>query len=193
MSLYTDIYDAVIAWTNKPKMVTETNIAIKQALRTAHKAGGFYRDLVEVSLTGQATDALQTIDLSLAAPNYRQLAYVKPTGVELQYDPIEITDLFDADRRYRHDVYYGIGTNLMIRAASPSSDLTICYYRYPTVNPIESIDSWIADLHQDLVVLWSSATVLALVGEQEIKSRVDQLAKLAYNDLIEDSTTLVRR
>lgn len=193
MSLYSDIYDGVVTWTNKPKMVAETNLAIRQALRAAHKAGGFYRDLMEVSLTNIATDQLQTIDLSVAAPGYRQIAYVKPTGQELQYEAIEITDLFDADKYYRSNVYYGIGNNLMVRAAVPTSEITLCYYSYPTVSPIENINSWIADLHQDLIVLWAATTVLSLIGEQEIKSRVDVLAKMAYADLIEDSTSIQRR
>lgn len=193
MSLYTEIRDGVMTWTNKPLMVAETDLAIKQALRTAHKAGTFYRDLVTVNLTGQAQDTVQQIDLPTQCPGFRQMAYVKPTGRELHYSFIDITDLFDQDKFYRYDVYYGVGANLVIRAAEPAAELELCYYKYPTTSPIENIDSWIAQDHQDLIILWAAATVLTFAGEQEIKTRVEALAKLAFADLIEDATTLLRR
>lgn len=193
MSLYSDIVAGIVTWTNKPGLTAEMDIAIRQALRTAHRAGSFYRDLQVVSLTAQPTDQIQTINLSTTAPNYRQICYVKPTDSDLMYDPIPVTELFDADKYPKADVYYGVGTNLMIRAASPSANLDICYYKSPTVSPISTLDSWIADLHQDLIILWASATILNFIGEQDIKTRVEALAKLALQDLIEDSTEIVRR
>lgn len=193
MSLYTDIQTGVVTWTNRPDLTAETDMAIKQALRTAHRAGTFYRDLLTVNLTAQPTTQVQTIDLSANCPNYKQLCYVKPTNYDLRYTPIDILDVFDYDKVYKTDVFYGMGTSLVIRAAVPVDAIDICYYKSPTTNPIASIDSWIADLHQDLVILWAAGTILAFVGEQEIKTRVEALAKLAYNDLIEDATELVRR
>jgi hypothetical protein len=193
MSLYTDIVAGVITWTNRPDLTSETDYAIKQALRTAHRAGTFYRDLAVVNLVAQPTTQIQTIDLSLSTPNYKQLCYVKPAGLDMRYAPIDVLDVFDYDKVYKTDVYYGMGTSLIIRAASPVADLDICYYKSPTTSPMSAIDSWIADLHQDLIILWASATILAFIGEQEIKTRVEALAKLARDDLIEDSTELVRR
>lgn len=193
MSLYSDIRDAVFVWTNRPDLTAETDYAIKQALRTAHRAATFYRDLTTTALTGQATGQIQTIDLSASCPNYKQICFVKPTAADMWYSPIGILDVFDYDKVYKTDVYYGMGTSLILRASIPVDAITICYYRSPTTSPIASIDSWIADLHQDLVILWAAGTILAFVGEQEIKTRVESLAKLAYNDLIEDSIELVRR
>lgn len=193
MSLYTDIQSAVFVWTNRPKLIAETDLAIKQALRTAHKAGSFYRDLVELVLTLQPTTTIQQLDMSVLAPRYRQLAYVKPTGADLIYKPITIQELMDQDGYFKTDIYYGVGQYLNIRANSPSADLTLCYYQYPTTNPIASIDSWIAEFHQDLIVLWASASILALIGETEVKTRVEALARIEFQRLIEDSTTIERR
>ena len=193
MSFYTDIRDGVYAWTNRSDLVLETDTAIRQALRAAHRSGTFYRDLVILNLTAQPTDQIQVIDLASVAPNYKQISYVKPTGYDLHYTPIDILDLFDQDKVYRTDVFYGVGTSLMIRAASASTAITICYYKSPVVSPLSAIDSWIADMHQDLIILWAAATVLSFIGEQEIKSRVDALARLAVTDLIADSLTIVRR
>lgn len=193
MSLYTDIVAGITVWTNRPDLTAEMDIAIKQALRTAHKSGTFYRDLVVVNLTGQTVQQVQTIDLSANCPNYRQICYVKPASLDIVYDPVDIRDLFDYDRVYKTNVYYGMGTSLILRAANPVDAIDICYHKMPTVNPIANIDSWIADLHQELIVLWAAATILAFIGEQEVKTRVEALAKIAYQDLIEDATELVRR
>lgn len=186
MSLYTDIRDGVIVWTNRPDLVAETDAAIRQALRSAHRAALFWRDLETVPLTLQPLDQVQQIDLTAAAPGFKQMAYVKPTGLDLHYNPVDIGDLFDDYKSYKTDVYYGMGNYLMIRAASPVADITLSYYKYPLTSPIASISSWIAEFHQDLVILWAAATILAFVGEQEIKARVDMLAKIAFDDLISD-------
>jgi hypothetical protein len=157
MSLYTDIVAAVIQWTSRPDLTAETDLAIRQAVRSAHKAGTFYRDLATVSLTGLATDQIQAIDLSTAAPDYRKLAYVKPTNYDLKYEEVGVLDLFDQDKYLRSDVFYVVGNTLNIRAASPSSTITLVYYRNPTLTPLSALDSWIATNHQDLIVCWAAA------------------------------------
>jgi hypothetical protein len=193
MTIYTDIRDAVFGWTNRPLMTAETDLAIGRAVRAAHKQGAFYRDLVITNVTGLALDAVQQIDLSTTIPLYRQIAMVKPTDVELRYNPAEITDLFDQDNYYKRDIYYGVGNYLMVRANTPVADLDIYSYNYPVTSPIASLTSWIAELHQDLIVLEATATVLTMIGEQEIKERVQLLAREALQDLIDDSATMVRR
>lgn len=193
MSIYTDIRDGVFTWTNRSDLVAETDSAIRQAIRTAHRQGSFWRDLVTLNLTAQPVTAIQSIDLSVSAPNFRQLQAAGPTGSDLQYSVVDISDLFDQDRYPRSDICYGLGTTLIIRAAAPSAEITLTYWKNPVVTPLADTTSWIAELHQDLIILWAAATVLTFIGEQEIKQRVEALAKLAMQDLIEDSLSIVRR
>jgi putative exporter of polyketide antibiotics len=193
MSLYTDIFAGVVTWTNRPDLTAETDLAIKQAIRTAHRAGSFPRDLQSAAITGLSLDQIQSIDLTTVAPDFRQVATLGPTGLDLQYNPILVTDLFDQDAYPRTDVFWGIGTAIMVRAAVPVAAMTLVYYKQPVVSPIADTTSWIADIHQDLIILWAAATVLSFIGEQEVKARVEALAKLAYSDLVEDSLEIVRR
>jgi hypothetical protein len=192
MSTYSDIFDGVVAWTNRPSLVAETNLAIRQAVRSAHRAGTFPKDLGTVDLT-VTTDQIQQIDLSSAVPDLRAIARVYPTDLDYEYKEVQVLDLFDNDGYARTDVFWLIGTNLMIRAAAPYSALSLCYYRNPVVSPIEDIDSWIARDHQDLVILWAAATVLTFIGEQEIKTRVEQLAGSALRDLVSESLFITSR
>lgn len=188
MSLYTDIVADIVKWTNRPDLTTEMDVAIRQALRAAHKAGTFYRDLVSLDIPGLDTSQpTQTIDLSISAPLYRQVAVVKPTGYEVEYKETHILNLFDQDKYYQTNVFYIVGNTLTIRPESPTSSITLIYYRNPTLSPIASIDSWIATQHQDLIVCWAAASVLAMMNEQEIKTRVEAIAAISLKQLISDS------
>lgn len=191
MSLYTDIQDGVFTWTNRPKLIAETDLAIKQALRAAHRAGSWYRDLV-LRPASVALGTTQTYAITFAS-DFRALCYIKPTDYDLFYKPVNILDVMDPDGYFLTNVYYLVGTNIVVRADNPVSDWEICYYKQPTVSPIASIDSWIADKHQDLIILWAAATILASIGEVDIKSRVDELAKVELASLIEENTESSRR
>ena len=181
---YTSIFDQVITWTNKPSLVAETNIAIRNAIRTAHKSGKFWRDLVTVSITGVPIAEVQQIDLS-AYPDFRQLATLESPIARME--PVDVLDLYDLDGYKKQNVCWGLGTTLNVRAATPSDTFTLEYFKYPVVNPIEDVATWICDQHEDLIVLWAAATVLTTLGEQEIKARVERLAAMALQDLQSDA------
>jgi hypothetical protein len=191
MSLYTDIRDGVFAWTNKSFLVSETDFAIKKAIRTAHKAGKFWRDLGVVTVALSA-DTIQSIDISANLPNFRQIATLRSgTSDDIPpYRPVDVSDLFEEGMYYKQDVYWGIGSNINLRASSPPESVIVTYYKYPDLSNLEALDDWLANDHQDLISLWAAATILAIVNEQEIKTRVEALAQLAYADLISDSITV---
>ncbi len=194
MTVYTEIRDGVFEFTNRTDLTAETDAAIRQAVRTAHSAGSFWRDLVSVDITGLDTsEALQVIDLATVAPSFKQLAHIGPTDGVGFYDPVDIKDLLDPTyNTYRTDVCYGLGTNLIVRPATAVEDMTMVYWTFPTISPIASLDSWIAAKFPDLIICWAAATVLTLIGEPEIKSRVEALAKLAYQGLIADNLLIQR-
>lgn len=194
MTVYTDIRDGVFEFTNRTDLTAETDAAIRQAVRTAHKAGSFWRDLVSLALTNQdTTQSLQTIDLSVSAPTFKQLAHIGPTDSEVRYTPVDIKDLLDPEyKTFRTDVCYGMGHNLIIRPAACSANITMVYWSFPTVSPIASLDSWIATKFPDLITCWAAATIFALINEQEVKTRVEALAKIEYQSLIADNLQIQR-
>ncbi len=193
MSIYTDIRDGVFEFTNRTDLTAETDAAIRQAVRVAHRAGSFWRDLVSLDITGlDTTQALQIIDLSAIAPNFKQLAHIGPTDGVGFYDPVDIKDLMDPDNLYKTDVCYGMGQNLIVRPASAVENMTLVYWKFPVVLPLADLDSWIAEKFPDLIICWAAATVLTLVGETEIKARVEALGKLEYQGLIADNLLIQR-
>jgi hypothetical protein len=189
---YTSIRDQVYSLTNKSNLVTETDIAIRQAVRMAHRLGKFWRDLVTVPLSGLTVQALQTLDLSVYA-DFRQLAILQSPMLDKPLDPVTILDLTDPDGYFRPDVCYAIGTTLNIRARTPSDSYTLTYWKLPIVGDVTLLNDWIAAQHEDYVVLQASANIFAMIGEQEIKTRIESLAAQAKTDILSDNAEFVGR
>lgn len=192
MPTWAQLQANVYTITNRPAMVNETTHALKQAIRAAHKAGKFWRDLTEVTVTGlSTTTAVQTIPLASISANFRQAAYVKYPDVENGYmTPITIDDQLDHNGLVRQDVYWGFGTNLMIRAANVASSYVVAAYLSPDLTfagNVSNSTDWIFTDYQELVELWAASTVLSMVGEQDIKSRCDQMVQILLQDLIHDN------
>lgn len=189
MSTWTDIRDEVVALTNRTSLTAETDIAIRNAIRTAHKSGKYWRDLVQVNvpLAVDSSNPIQSLDLSSVAPRFRQVATLKYRDYDQYLTDVTIDDLLDNDDVPRNNIYYGLGATIKIRATAPQENYTLTYYQYPVVSPQDSLNSWVVDEHRDLIVLWAASTVLATVGEQEIKGRIDQLAAVAYADMQQDN------
>lgn len=189
MSQYTDLIAGILSWTNRPDLQVEMDTGIRNAVRTAHRAGKFARDLVTVNLTEQVVQQIQEVDFSTTPfVRFRQVATVRPTEREQEYLPVEVLDLFDPDGYARTNVFYVIGNKINIRAEVPVDKITINYYQRPDVGTdLTLLNDWIIDEYQDLIILWAAATVLAAAGEQEVKTRVETLAKLEYQNLVSDA------
>lgn len=191
MTQYEDIFAQVVGFTNKPKLVSETNIAIQQAVRKCHKAGKFWRDLVSVPVTADVAE-LQTVDLSMW-PDFRQIAVLQSPLQDKPLDPIGILDQNDYDGFFKKDVCFAIGTQLNIRAATPSGTYTMVYWKLPIIGDITTLSTWIYANHMDAIVCDAAATVLAMIGEQEVKTRVERLAAIAMQDLVSDNLEIIGR
>lgn len=189
---YTSIRDQVYTLTNKPTLTTETDIAIRQAVRAAHRVGKFWRDLVTVPLTSVAVATVQTIDLSLY-PDFRQMASFVSPYKDAPFTPVDALSLVDPYGYLKQDVYYAIGTTLNVRAAAPSDTYTMTYWSMPVIPDITLLSDWVADKFEDYIVLHAAASVFAIIGEAEIKQRIESLAAVAKADLLADNVELIGR
>lgn len=192
MATWAELQADVVTWTNRPTLVAETQLALRNAIRTAHRQGKFWRDLTTVPVTLVANQ-VQTLILTDTCPRMRQLAYVKDIAHDGYLEEAQILDLLDSDGFPKNDVYWGIGDNLNIRSAYGSTSYEIAYYRQPVTTPPESIEDWLLRDYFDVVVLLAAASVLGSVGEQEIKSRVDALLLVAMADMVSDQLEVTGR
>lgn len=192
MALWDELIAEAVVLTKRPDLVNYGNLALRQAIRMAHKSGKYWRDLVELTVS-PAVQTVQEIDLAAETTRFRQVAYLRSGTTDKWYDPITVDDLIDADRYPRQDVYYGFGDKIMIRSRGPEESYRLAYYQYPVVSPTSSFASWIADEHRDLLVLWTAMTILGTVGETEIRGTLEKLALIALADLQGDSLEIIGR
>jgi hypothetical protein len=193
MATWDDLKTDVFTWTNRPNLVTETELALRQAIRTAHRQGKFWRDITTVSIVPPTMDTIQQIDLETYCPNFKQISYIKSGARDFYYSEATAQMLLDHDGYAKVDVYWGIGNILNIRACAAENLYEIAYYRQPITAPPESIDDWLLATYKDVVVLIAAGTILGIVGEQEIKSRVDTLLLLEVAGLQQDQIEITGR
>jgi hypothetical protein len=193
MATWQELLDEIYVLTNRSDLVAETGLALRQAVRIGHKSGKFWRDLQETTVPVLSAQ-VQEIDIPSYMPSFRAIALIRgETNDQIQFSPVGIDDLLDNDGYNRTNVYWGVGSKLMLRAATPELNYRVMYYKYPIVFPTAQFNSWIADQHADFLILWSAVNVLSSIGEQEIKSRLEPLAAVELAELQKSNIEIVGR
>ena len=192
MATWAELVAEVYSWTARPDMVVETELALRQAIRTAHRLGKFSKDLTTVTVA-PPLQTIQTVDIETSLPRFKQLSYVKSGSLDFYYDEATAQELLDYEGYVKQNVYWNIGTVLNIRAAAAEDSYEIAYYLQPITAPPTAVVDWLLTDYSDVVMLLAVGTVLGLIGEQEIKSRADTMLALAASGLIADNTELTGR
>ena len=191
---WAELLDEIYTLTKRSDLVAETGVALRNAVRMAHKSGKFWRDLAQVTINNLALDTVQEVDIPTYLPRLKQVAYIRSTANnDLQLKEVRIDDLLDEDNYARTNVYWGLGTKLKIRAYAAEASYQVAYWRYPVVSPSTAFDSWIAEDHSDALILPAATTVLQMIGENEIRAKLEPLAAQAMRDLIEDNLEMQGR
>jgi hypothetical protein len=194
MALWDDLITEIYTLTNRPDLVAETALALRQSVRLAHKSGKYWRDLQETIVPVDANLQVQEVDIPSYMPQFRAIALFQSVNNELtEFKSVTIDDLLDSDGYFRTNVYWGMGTALRIRARNPEAQYKLTYYKYPVVFPTAGFNSWMVDEHSDLLILMAATNVLASVGEQEIKGRLETLAAGELLELQRSNIEIVGR
>lgn len=194
MSQYSDLIADISAYTNRPDLTSEMDVAIRRAVRAAHLAGKWIYDQVTVSVP-VTQEQIQTIDLR-GSPfeRFRSIRVVKPTGLDYDYTLVDNLDLFDADGLPRENVAYVIGNTLHVRAGYVVDSVDVTYVQLPEIpSSLTDLDDWIVSTYPDTIAMYAAATVLAMIGEQEIKTRIEGMAGAAWEELKRDALNGVPR
>lgn len=188
MSQYSDLVADLVSYTNRADLTSEMNVAIRRALRAAHLAGKWVFD--QVTATVPVTqEQIQAIDLRDSPfERLRIVRTVKPTSLDFDYTILDNLDLFDADGIPRSDVAYVVGNTLHIRADYPVDSIDVTYVQLPEIpTNLDELDDWILETYPDAITLHAAATVLAMTGEQEIKTRIEGMLRDAWMELKQDA------
>lgn len=191
MSLYTDTYDKIVAdtitITNRPDLSAETEIAVRTATLSCHAFGAYPRDLSTQLIKVTEPSFVTAIDITKSLPRFRGLHNIIATDVDgnpMDNPVIDIIDISEVrDPEYgnlRTNVAYVAGTALNIRASQALNGYILSWYQYPDTRR-ENYNSWIAQLAQDIIVMYAASIVLRTNGNNE---KAESLWKQVNNVLL---------
>lgn len=183
MSLFSDILagaDGVYTVTNRPDLVVETKLAIRQATLAAHRCEKWKKDMDEIFLPLTSASSFQ-LDTSVYLPSFKQIAYIRPydsvsqspanfiLAGENEVAPDAIFDEYGAEKV---NTWYIAGTSLNIRLQAAYNSFLIGYYKNPVLLPEGAYESWIAREQPAVIVIDAARRVLEMIGYQEAAARL---------------------
>jgi hypothetical protein len=180
MSLFTDTVDQVYTLTNRPDLVGETALAVRQATLSAHRSDYYPRDLTELSIAVTPLAIFQ-LDIPTYFPNWRNFSYIRPydlatlSASSFLLSPLAPDAIFDEYLVEKVNVYYVGGNNLNIKLAAASGGFLVGYYRNPVLTPDASYESWVAREHPAIIILDAAIKVFGMIGYEEAAGRLRRL------------------
>lgn len=185
-SLVNDVYTL----TNRPDLVGETIIAVRNATLKAHNSDYYYKDLFETGIQFDFPKAQQAVEYKQLIPRWRSLKYVRKcyVGTDGKPCPTEFLEVIapenvvDAYSVNREDVCYVAGIELQIRANTALQYALLGCYIHPDVTP-DNYKSWIADEQPAAIVYAAAAIVFKTIGYDEQTAAYQSLVTEEYAQL----------
>ena len=187
MTVQTDLYDGmlsdIIALTNRPDLVTETDFALRTATLSVHHSQAFPLDvaLAEVVLTVESY--LVSLDRFILFPRIRGLSTVRICGADLEpivapeITIVELGDIYDPIyRTLKNNICYLAGAAVNVKTSVPAAAFLIEYLRSPQIQRAV-YDSWIAVESPPVIVYSAAAIVLATNGNEEKAKSYREMVK----------------
>lgn len=179
MTTFTELATDVYALTNRPDLVKETELAIRNATIKLHKTDFYFKDLFETGIQFTEADYLQSLNYKALIPTWRSLKYIR------KYDPQSMTagvvlenitteQALDSYYQTRTDTVYGAGQVLQIRSSTKEAYYLLGCYRFPIVT-VEGYSSWIADEQPAAIINEAARVIFKTIGYDEQSATYEKL------------------
>lgn len=186
MATLTTLAADVYTLTNRPDLVSETNVAIRKAIYKFHGADTFKRDIktfrLQMSLyTPLAPDDYRWQIPLTTFPQFRRPKYLTTpltsTAIVTVFYEVAADRLFDTYRCEYLNYFFIAGSTLVIKSVQSPDYLDLTYYAYPIVPSVttDTITSWIADQYPDAIIEEAAGTVFKMIGKDDEYSRYQTL------------------
>lgn len=180
-SLVNDVYSL----TNRPDLVGETVLAVRNATLKAHNTDFYYKDLFETGIVFDFAQAQQSLEYKQLIPRWRALKYIRKYVAEAPGTFLETVtpdNLLDSYSRHKENVCYVAGTELQIRSNTAEKYYLIGCYLFPDIT-VDNYDSWIA-LEQPMAIVYeATATIFKTIGYDEQNATYRELVAAEYAQL----------
>lgn len=184
----------VYSLTNRPDMVTETNLAIRSATLTVHQREFYFRDQFETGIQFTSANYLQTFEPKVVLPFFRSIKYLRkydligqtPGKLLSRITPDQVFDDYGVDCV---NVYYSAGAEIQIKMDTQEQFMLFGCYLNPNVTST-MYSSWIADDYPFAIVYAAAAQVFKTLGADVQSNNYatlarDQLILLDTNNIID--------
>lgn len=190
------ILQAIVDDTGRPDKIEEMKRRIQRAVMKHHMKDFYKKDLLDALYVFEESQVEQVLDTTLL-DRFRSFSYVRKfQNVDVNGNPItpattEGGDFnetapevaFDGYGFDKNNVMYRAGTNAKLRSSTPFDQVFIGYFVYPVIEPVASLDSWIAREFPGLIAATAKRRIFADIGK-------DSEAKLAIAEEMEELITL---
>lgn len=186
-SLVADVYTL----TNRPDLVGETTLAVKNATLKAHNTDYYYKDLFETGIKFDFSQLQQSLEYKTLVPLWRAIKYLRKyyfdsngtTGTPGDFLALITPDqVLDSYQINRENVFYVAGLELQIRSSDEQQYYLLGCYVRPDVTDAKYA-SWIADEQPAAITYEAAATVFKTIGYDEQAATYKQMVADEYAQL----------
>lgn len=173
----------------RPDLAERIQSSVRAATEKIHSLDFFYKDLVEVPVQFESELNIQNFVPKEIIPKFRKAKYIRfwhgdvngSAGVFLT--PIQIENAIDSYGCDRVNVYYMAGTMLQMRTNPAVFRVLFGAYIYPTVTPITSYSSWIAEEYPWAIVYEAARTIFRSISLQEQAGEYEKLTAEVVSEI----------
>lgn len=181
---FADVVSAVIGITKRPDKQQETERAVNAALSFFCLKEKFPLDLVEGSLSINATFYGDTVSIA-SLTRFRSFKYLKIRGAKGYLTKLEPEQIFTPGGITQTNVYYIAGQNLTYILRTLTDTLDYGYLQYPSVLTGTNTH-WLLDMQPHCVIDKAAAIIFKSIGDDASFRIHEVLATDAYNVLVRD-------
>lgn len=196
---FTELVDAVYVETRRPDLVAQTQQQVAASTRKMHGLDFFYKDITTLLAVFDTAGYVQTLDTGVL-PFYRSMMYVRkwaPEYLSSQLNPTSLPPLTNSFSGFvspnlalaflqplapddilgmygeeKTDVYYQVGSTLMMKSSTSFSQALIGFYQHPDTREA-TFRSWIAQEYPFTIIYDAASAILQKTGKQDVARKYD--------------------
>jgi len=188
---FTDLCNDVYTITNRPDLIAETKLAVKQATLKMHQLDYFPKDLYETGIIWNPVAFIQSLAYKSLVPRWRTFKYLRKYQDDLPGDFFKLLSPDETLDRYsinKENICYIAGDQLEIRSSTEDSTMLLSCYLHPDITE-DTFTSWIANEHPYAIISDAAASVFKMIGFDEQaayqkQNVTEQVAMLRQNQII---------
>lgn len=174
---FNSIVQKLVKLSNRPDVIEEIKIQLRQATLSIHHLDFFHRDLVS-GLINSTSGKQQELTIPLSTfPRVRAIKDIVPTfsnscGIATQQCAKPLTPNSSLEHcRCNTNWWRTTGGNLTINSNAATHQYEMYFYQNPKLAPDEEYSSWVADLYEEALIDWTLMLLFDILRDSGMSDR----------------------